>query len=443
MNQYTQQGPRAYGPVAPNQAQSYHQAQGTNVMNQPNGYRPLPQQMSFGPAAAPTQFAASNQHAPAQGATPGVAPAAMAALAAPVLNPVPATLPAAPQGVAPAVTLCTKEEALAHSVAPVDLPDVPAPVVGETLKGNRVTMRANTSPCCAWPDTREGLWDLAEQLKDSHFVPSCIRTKTADVFLVLAKAQTLGLSFVDAFSSIYVLPNSKTGDCKMGLYVKTKEGVCKPYGKWTVKVDPNTGDTEARGTRHDTNEEQVVIYSAYEACMRGTLKVDGPGRIVGLGNWAGKWMDMMRARAKGRLLDALFPDIVGGYVTLEEFDDETYYQELQRRKARDSAQDAQAQPVSDLPQDGAAGADERAQVAQAVSEEGAKAALAKATAKARRTRKSAEHNPVLSPVPELQAVAPVASEPQQVQSTQAPVYESTAGITVDNPDAVLEQNPLA
>lgn len=408
-------------------------------MNQPNGYRPLPQQMPFGPAAAPTQFAAQRP-LPPQGVAPSVAPAAMAA---PVLNPVPAALPAAPQGVVPAVTPCTKEEALAHSVAPVDLPDVPAPVVGETLKATRVAMRANTSPCCAWPDTREGLWELAEQLKASHFVPSCMRQNAADIFLVLAKAQTLGLSFVDAFSQIYVLPNTKTGDYKMGLYVKTKEGLCKPYGKWTVRVDPNTGDTEARGVRYDTNEEQVVIYSAYEACMRGTLKVEGPGRISGVGNWAGKWMDMMRARAKGRLLDALFPEIVGGFASKEEFDDELYFQELQRRKARDSAQDVQAQPVTDLSQDGAAGADERDQVAQAVSEEGAKAALAKATAKARRTRKSAEHNPVLSPVPELQAVAPVAPEPQQVQPTQAPVYEGAAGVTVDNPDAVLEQNPLA
>lgn len=441
MNQYTQQGPRAYGPVAPNQAQN--QAQGANVMNQPNGYRPLPQQMPFGPAAAPTQFAVANQHAPAQGAAPGVAPAAMAALAAPVLNPVPAALPAAPQGVAPAVTLCTKEEALAHSVAPVDLPDVPAPIVGETLKATRVAMRANTSPCCAWPDTREGLWELAEQLKASHFVPSCMRQNAADIFLVLAKAQTLGLSFVDAFSSIYVLPNSKTGDFKMGLYVKTKEGVCKPYGKWTVKVDPNTGDTEARGTRYDTNEEQVVIYSAYEACMRGVLKVERPGRIVGLGNWAGKWMDMMRARAKGRLLDALFPDIVGGYVSLEEFDDETYFQELQRRKARDSAQDVQAQPVTDLSQDGAAGADERAQVAQAVSEEGAKSALAKATAKARRTRKSVEPSPAPAAAQALEPVATAAPEQGQMQLTETQVHESTAGIVVDNPDAMLEQNPLA
>lgn len=438
MNQYTQQGPRAYGPVVPNQAQN--QAQGANAMTQPNAYRPLPpQSASFGPAPAPTQFAAQRP-LPPQGVAPSVAPAAMAA---PVLNPVPAALPAAPQGVVPAVTPCTKEEALAHSVAPVDLPDVPAPVVGETLKATRVAMRANTSPCCAWPDTREGLWELAEQLKASHFVPSCMRQNAADIFLVLAKAQTLGLSFVDAFSQIYVLPNTKTGDYKMGLYVKTKEGLCKPYGKWTVRVDPNTGDTEARGTRYDTNEEQVVIYSAYEACMRGTLKVEGPGRISGVGNWAGKWMDMMRARAKGRLLDALFPEIVGGFASKEEFDDELYFQELQRRKARDSAQDVQAQPVADLSQASAAGADERTQVAQAVSEEGAKSALAKATAKARRTRKSVEPNPAPAAAQTLEPVATAAPEQGQMQLTETQVHESTAGIVVDNPDAMLEQNPLA
>lgn len=409
-------------------------------MTQPNAYRPLPpQSASFGPAPAPTQFAAQRP-LPPQGVAPSVAPAAMAA---PVLNPVPAALPAAPQGVVPAVTPCTKEEALAHSVAPVDLPDVPAPVVGETLKATRVAMRANTSPCCAWPDTREGLWELAEQLKASHFVPSCMRQNAADIFLVLAKAQTLGLSFVDAFSQIYVLPNTKTGDYKMGLYVKTKEGLCKPYGKWTVRVDPNTGDTEARGVRYDTNEEQVVIYSAYEACMRGTLKVEGPGRISGVGNWAGKWMDMMRARAKGRLLDALFPEIVGGFASKEEFDDELYFQELQRRKARDSAQDVQAQPVADLSQASAAGADERTQVAQAVSEEGAKSALAKATAKARRTRKSVEPNPAPAAAQTLEPVATAAPEQGQMQLTETQVHESTAGIVVDNPDAMLEQNPLA
>ena len=441
MIQYTQPGPRAYGPTGFTQPQPHNQAQGTNAMTQPNAYRPLPpQSASFGPAPAPapTQFAAQRP-LPPQGLAPSVAPAAMAA---PVLNPVPAALPAAPQGVAPAVTLCTKEEALAHSGAAIDLPDVPAPVVGE-VKGTRVVMRANTASCCAWPETREELWHLADQLKDSHFVPSCIRTKVADVFMVLAKAQTLGLSFVDAFSQIYVLPNTKTGDYKMGLYVKTKEGLCKPYGKRNVRDDPKTADADACGVRYDTNEEQVVIYSAYEACMRGTLKVEGPGRISGVGNWAGKWMDMMRARAKGRLLDALFPEIVGGFASTEEVDDELYFQELQRRKARDSAQDVQAQPVADLSQASAAGADERTQVAQAVSEEGAKSALAKATAKARRTRKSVEPSPAPAAVQALEPVAPAAPEQGQMQLTETQVHESTAGIVVDNPDAMLEQNPLA
>ena len=429
----------------------------------------------FAPRPAPTNFAPQPMQPVAPQAAPQVAPqfvpqnvaphfapqpAPRMVVADPVINPAPAALPVeAPQVVAPP----TLRPDLDEVIDTLDLSKPVDPTTQAPDKGQKVKWRANTAPCCDWPQTTEGLIELAKFVGRSGFVPAAIRTTdmvdhTADVFMMLAKAQSMGISFVDTFSQIFVLPNTKTGDLRMGLYVKAKEGMCKPYGKWSVELNPLSADAIATGTRYDTGEKRTIVYTAYEAGQRGVLKHDASGQFVGQGNWAGKWMDMMKARAVGRLLDALFPDILGGFVTKEEFDDEAYFQELQRRMVRASAQDASVQPVQEDAKSAAASTNESTngvtindstanaaqtvQVAQVeptpepVTEESAKAGLAKATAKVRRSRKAVE--------PEVAPLEPTPLPPESTAQPAAPsVPQGIESPVTDNQDAPNEPNPLA
>lgn len=461
MTQY--QGPKFPQGAQPSQFPRNPQGDVMNSNpNLPRGYAPQPAPTQFAPRPAQAPQVSSAQLAPMMPPAPLNAPAP-----APVLNPVGAVLPSATlhvdyptePGVPPigVIECANKSEA-------------DALVKGQSynpLDARKPLQRGNRAACFDWPATLAEAKALAHDLSFSGFVPACIRSTatvdhTADVFIVLAKAQSLGLSFAEAFSAIYILP-SKSGDLRMGMYVRTKEGLCKPYGRWTVDVNPSTGDTMAKGMRYETGEERSIVYSAYEAAQRGVLGHDKNGQIIGIGNWAGKWMDMMRARATGRLLDALFPDIIGGFITKEELDDEAYYQELHQRKVRDAARDVESTPA-----DEPTIAPSKAPQSVIASEDEAKAILAQATAKTRRSRKavaaaprtSAAANDVVSipdtddasgvlqfsapaatsaPVAAAQAPAPAAAPVAPANGTsvspETQLHASAAGTVVDDPDA--------
>ncbi len=472
MTQY--QGPKFPQGAQPSQFPRNPQGDAMNPnLNFPRGYAPQP---------APTQFAPR----PAQAAQCAPAPQVSSAQLAPMMPPAPLNAPA------PAPVLNPVGAVLPSATLHVDYPTEPGvPPIGviecankseadALVKGQgfnaherKPLLRGNRATCFDWPATLAEAKALAHDLSYSGFVPACIRSTatvdhTADVFIVLAKAQSLGLSFAEAFSAIYILP-SKSGDLRMGMYVRTKEGLCKPYGRWTVDINPSTGDAIAKGVRYETNEERSIVYSAYEAAQRGVLGHDKNGQIIGLGNWAGKWMDMMRARATGRLLDALFPDIIGGFITKEELDDEAYYQELHQRKVRDAARDVESIPADVAAEDSANTPERALEAPQSApaSEDEAKAILAQATAKTRRSRKAVAAAPrVATPaesdvvsIPDTEdaggvlqfgasapAAAPVAAPAAPVApangtsvSPEAKLHASAAGTVVDDPDAPSAQ----
>ena len=181
------------------------------------------------------------------------------------------------------------------------------------------------------------IWDLAKRISSSLFVPAVIRStpdkdRTADVYLLLSKAASIGLSAADAFTELFIIYTESTRTARIGMYVKTKAALCAKHGHWDVQLDMATGVVTVTGKRYDNGQERTLQYTPYEASLRGVLKLDTNGNIMGVGKWADKWPDMMRTRALGRFLDALFPDIIRGIETKEDFDDEAYIAELERGK---------------------------------------------------------------------------------------------------------------
>lgn len=244
----------------------------------------------------------------------------------------------APAGAAPAPVMVSAPVVM----APQGVEHLPAPV--QTEQAALVAAEPAVDPVSAalvleatvehqdnsflsTPRTMEGAQKLAEYLAPSNIVPAAIRNRPADVFCVLARAASVGLNWSQAFSSIHIIPNPKNGDVTLSMSVAAKAAICIQYGHWDVTVDMQQGRAVARGTRygHGARPEQhmEVEYTAYEASLMGRMGRDeNSGVFYGLKTWESRWPQMLKVRALGRLLDALFPDKIGGFVNKEELEDE-------------------------------------------------------------------------------------------------------------------------
>lgn len=185
------------------------------------------------------------------------------------------------------------------------------------------------------PESIEECQAFAKYISASPLVPACIRNKPEAVYMLLARAVANGISWANMFSTLFVI-GDKNGNVTVGMYVNAKAAMCQSKGQWEVSIDFQTGDATAKGKRYDSGQEISVTYSAYEASLTGKLKRDANGAILGNGVWGAHWPDMMKKRALGRLLDALFPDIVGGFVSKEDYDDHLYAEQLQVEQAEQS-----------------------------------------------------------------------------------------------------------
>ena len=172
------------------------------------------------------------------------------------------------------------------------------------------------------PETQAEAIELARMLSSSCLLPESIRSTpsvdhTADVFLLISMGCSLGMTAAQALRQIFVIKN------KVGLYVSTKAGLCYKHGSWTVTLENVNGMpvAVAQGYRFDRpTETKKADFSAQDARLKGKMQQMN-GVWSGTGTWADKWPEMLRTRALGRLLDTLFPDVIGGFVSEDFVDD--------------------------------------------------------------------------------------------------------------------------
>lgn len=229
-----------------------------------------------------------------------------------------------------------------NAPAPTPAP-APAPMRESEPVASKVSSAANgdkfvsqfKNGFVSLPDSIEECQAFAKYISASPLVPACVRNKPEAVYMLLARAVANGISWANMFSTLFVI-GDKNGNVTVGMYVNAKAAMCQSKGQWEVNIDFQTGDATAKGKRYDSGQEISVTYSAYEASLTGKLKRDANGAILGNGVWGAHWPDMMKKRALGRLLDALFPDVVGGFVSKEDYDDHLYAEQLQAEQTEQS-----------------------------------------------------------------------------------------------------------
>ena len=251
---------------------------------------------------------------------------------APVMHNAPAPIPApAPAPMRESVQV---QEPAQTKPQPMPASEPVASKVSSAANGDKFVSQFKNG-FVSLPESIEECQAFAKYISASPLVPACIRNKPEAVYMLLARAVANGISWANMFSTLFVI-GDKNGNVTVGMYVNAKAAMCQSKGQWEVNIDFQTGDATAKGKRYDSGQEISVTYSAYEASLTGKLKRDANGAILGNGVWGAHWPDMMKKRALGRLLDALFPDVVGGFVSKEDYDDHLYAEQLQAEQAEQS-----------------------------------------------------------------------------------------------------------
>ena len=183
------------------------------------------------------------------------------------------------------------------------------------------------------PETIKEAQELAKFLSKSTLVSAEIRSTeiadhSADVFMVIALGASLGMTPSQSLTNITVTRGRPT------MYVSAKAGLCAKYGTFDTKLENVNGIWVATATGKRKGRTMSVQYTSEDAMLQGLMKFDANSNSwIGVrGAWTGSYPVMLQKRALGRLLDALFADVVGGFSDKESAEEISENAESEREK---------------------------------------------------------------------------------------------------------------
>jgi hypothetical protein len=159
------------------------------------------------------------------------------------------------------------------------------------------------------PSSLDGAFQLAGWLATSSFLPEKLRGKPGDVFAIILAGVELGLPPMAALRGIYIV-NGKTA-----AEGRTKAAVCLQRGAavYIRRTEYTPLATTWETLRKGAVEPVKMRYTLEEAKAARLTSKDGP--------WQAFPQRMISHRALGWLLDDVYPDILMGVATAEDFDE--------------------------------------------------------------------------------------------------------------------------
>lgn len=261
-----------------------------------------------------------------------IAPAGVITQVAPAPTPIPAVTTAEPIAPSPIPAPIIEEvkAPIIEDVPPMsdeDLLNVGAEIKETEIKGNNINSDVYVETLLnskgengftKLPETITEAQELAKFLSKSSLVSAEIRSTeiadhSADVFMVIALGASLGMTPAQSLTNITVTRGRPT------MYVSAKAGLCAKYGTFDTKLENINGIWVATATGKRKGRTMSVQYTSEDAMLQGLMKFDANSNSwIGVkGAWTGSYPVMLQKRALGRLLDALFADVVGGFADKE------------------------------------------------------------------------------------------------------------------------------
>lgn len=146
---------------------------------------------------------------------------------------------------------------------------------------------------------------LAKTLSQSSLIPTALKGKPADVFLILLKGRELGLSPIQSLGMIHVIEGkpAASAELKVGLCLQRKE-VCEYF-----RVVESTDQVATYETKRVGSEAVRLSWTIGQATKAG---------LTGKANWKNHTAAMLRARCSSALATAVYPDLTQGLLVEDE-----------------------------------------------------------------------------------------------------------------------------
>lgn len=173
-----------------------------------------------------------------------------------------------------------------------------------------VPVETSTHALALVPTSIDGAYQLAAWLSNAQLLPPALRGKQADLFTMILAGMELGLPPMAALRGMYIVNG------KPALEGKTKAAICLQRGAalYFKRIEHTPEATTWETMRAGQTEPVRSRYTKQEAKAAGLLDKEGP--------WRNYSQRMISHRALGWLCDDVYPDIVLGVATAEDFDTE-------------------------------------------------------------------------------------------------------------------------
>jgi hypothetical protein len=158
----------------------------------------------------------------------------------------------------------------------------------------------------SWTAVVEQVAVLATRIADTELVPRPLRNKPAAVAAVILYGREIGLPPMTALRTSYVVNGS------VALKAEVMRALILAAGHRFLFVEASSAKCIAAGCRAGSEDWQQVEW---------TIDLARKAGVTGNPAWQNYPRQMLKARATAELARDLFPDVIGGFVALEEIDD--------------------------------------------------------------------------------------------------------------------------
>ena len=154
------------------------------------------------------------------------------------------------------------------------------------------------------PENLQEAIKLADKIAESSIIPSTLRGKGPDVLVMMMTGRDLGLSAMQSLQSIQVIEGIPRLSSKLKLALcLQRPAVCK-YFRLVESTDKIATYVTLREGNTEPNRLSFTIEQAQQMGLVKPFPSGKPNR------WMLDPSTMLRARASGRLADAIYPDIL-------------------------------------------------------------------------------------------------------------------------------------
>lgn len=180
-----------------------------------------------------------------------------------------------------------------------------------------------------WAGVVDAIASLARNIAGTSFVPDSFRGDAAQVAAAILYGREVGLPPMTALRTIFIVKG------RPAMYAEAMRGLIVAAGHELIYRDANAAQCVAAGRRRDSQTWSVVTYTMDDARQAGLAQMDQYKRYP---------RAMLKARATTELARDVFPDVIGGFASVEELQEPESAAETTPRRTR--VRRAESSPTS-------------------------------------------------------------------------------------------------